>query len=78
MPRRSARPPSARPCDSWPDDEIAAPAKADDVARRLMTVPGIGTLMATAIEALGAAGENVPLGPRLRHLSRPDARTALN
>lgn len=34
------------------DREIAARAKVDDVARRLMTVPGIGPLIATAIEAL--------------------------
>ncbi len=34
------------------DREIAARAKSDDVARRLMTVPGIGPLIATAIEAL--------------------------
>lgn len=34
------------------DREIAARAKADEVARRLMTVPGIGPLIATAIEAL--------------------------
>lgn len=34
------------------DKEIAARAKADEVARRLMTVPGIGPLIATAIEAL--------------------------
>lgn len=34
------------------DAEITARAKADDVARRLMTVPGIGPLVATAIEAL--------------------------
>lgn len=34
------------------DAEIAARAKTDDVARRLMTVPGIGPLIATAIEAL--------------------------
>jgi len=34
------------------DAEIAARAEADDVARRLMTVPGIGPLIATAIEAL--------------------------
>lgn len=34
------------------DAEIAARAKSDDAARRLMTVPGIGPLVATAIEAL--------------------------
>jgi transposase len=34
------------------DREIATRAKADEAARRLMTVPGIGPLIATAIEAL--------------------------
>jgi transposase len=34
------------------DREIASRARSDDVARRLMTVPGIGPLIATAIEAL--------------------------
>jgi transposase len=37
------------------DRDIAARAKADDVARRLMTVPGIGPLIATALEALAPA-----------------------
>lgn len=35
------------------DAEIARRAKADEVTRRLMTVPGIGPLIATAVEALG-------------------------
>ncbi len=39
------------------DREIAARAKADDLARRLMTVPGIGPVIATAIEALAPAPE---------------------
>jgi transposase len=39
------------------DREIAARAKSDDVARRLMTVPGIGPLIATAIEALAPPPE---------------------
>ena len=39
------------------DAEIAARAKADDVARRLMTVPGIGPLIATAIDALAPPAE---------------------
>jgi transposase len=34
------------------DKRIAARAKSDDVARRLMTIPGSGPIIATAIEAL--------------------------
>ena len=34
------------------DGEIARRAKADPVARRLMTIPGIGRIAATAITAL--------------------------
>jgi transposase len=44
------------------DREIAARAKADDVARRLMTVPGIGPLIATAIEALAPPPETFRSG----------------
>jgi transposase len=44
------------------DREIAERAKADDVARRLMTVPGIGPLIATAIEALAPPLETFRCG----------------
>jgi transposase len=44
------------------DREIAARAKADDLARRLMTVPGIGPLIATALEALAPAPESFRSG----------------
>jgi transposase len=44
------------------DREIATRAKADDVARRLMTVPGIGPLIATAIEALAPPSETFQSG----------------
>jgi transposase len=44
------------------DREIAARAKSDDVARRLMTVPGIGPLIASAIEALAPPPETVRSG----------------
>ena len=44
------------------DREIAARAKADDLARRLMTVPGIGPMIATAIEALAPAPETFRSG----------------
>ena len=39
------------------DGEITRRAKANDVARRLMTVPGIGPLIATAIAALAPPPE---------------------
>ena len=44
------------------DAEIAARAKTDEVARRLMTVPGIGPLIATAIEALAPPAETFRSG----------------
>jgi transposase len=44
------------------DAEIAARAKADDVTRSLMTVPGIGPLIATAIEALAPPPETFRSG----------------
>jgi transposase len=44
------------------DREIAERAKADDTARRLMTVPGIGPLIATAIEALAPPSETFRSG----------------
>ena len=44
------------------DAEIAARAKADDTARRLMSVPGIGPLIATAIEALAPCVETFRSG----------------
>ena len=44
------------------DAEIATRAKADDTARRLMSVPGIGPLIATAIEALAPPVETFRSG----------------
>jgi transposase len=44
------------------DREIAARAKSDHVAQRLMTVPGIGPLIATAIEALAPPPETFRSG----------------
>jgi len=44
------------------DKEIAARAREDEVARRLMTVPGIGPLIATAIEALAPPVETFRSG----------------
>jgi transposase len=44
------------------DTEIAARAKRDDVAKRLMTVPGIGPVIATALEALAPPPETFKSG----------------
>src|SRR3954471_24515527 len=44
------------------DTEIAARAKADETARRLMSVPGIGPPIATAIEALAPPTETFRSG----------------
>lgn len=44
------------------DREIAARAKADDTAHRLMTVPGIGPLIATALEAMAPPPETFRTG----------------
>ncbi|ACL63257.1 IS110 family transposase [Methylobacterium nodulans] len=44
------------------DKAVAARAKADAAARRLMTVPGIGPLIATAIEALAPPAETFRSG----------------
>ena len=52
--------------------ETAARAKAEDVARRLLTVPGIGPLIAIAIEAL-APHPDVSVGTGLRRVGGPHA-----
>ncbi len=44
------------------DDDIARRAKADPVAQRLMTIPGIGRIAATAITALVPAPEGFRAG----------------
>src|ERR687884_1653201 len=44
------------------DAEIAARAKNDEVSRRLMTVPGVGPLIATALEALAPPPETFSSG----------------
>jgi transposase len=44
------------------DGEIARRAKTDPVARRLMTVPGVGPVLATAVTALVAAPEGFRAG----------------
>jgi len=44
------------------DDEFAARAKTDEVARRLATIPGIGVLNATALAAAIGEGETFARG----------------
>lgn len=44
------------------DKEIARRAKEDDVAQRLMTIPGIGPITATAIAALAPSAESFSKG----------------
>jgi transposase len=44
------------------DAEIAARAKKDAVAKRLMTIPGIGPVIATALEALAPPAETFRSG----------------
>ena len=44
------------------DREIAERARRDDTARRLMTIPGIGPMIATALEALSPAAESFACG----------------
>jgi len=44
------------------DQEIAQRAKRDDVAKRLMTIPGIGPVIATALEALAPPAETFVRG----------------
>ena len=60
------------------DTEIARRASEDEVARRLMTIPGIGPITATAIVALAPPAETFAQGPRLRRLARPHAAPALD
>ncbi len=45
--------------------EIAGGRKDDPVARRLMTIPGIGPITATAIVALAPAAETFEAGETL-------------
>jgi transposase len=59
------------------DHEIAARAKADPVAKRLMTIPGVGPVVATALVALAPTGIDLPARPRLRRLARAHAEAAL-
>lgn len=63
------------------DREIMRRAKADEAARRLMTIPGIGPVTATALLALAPAAatfrsRDIQKRTRLRRLARPDAGAA--
>jgi transposase len=44
------------------DGEINRRSKADPTARRLMTIPGVGPIVSTAITALVPAAQNFPAG----------------
>ncbi|UIJ91876.1 transposase [Sinorhizobium meliloti] len=44
------------------DAEISARAKSDETAHRLMSVPVVGPLIATALEALAPSAETFPSG----------------
>ena len=60
------------------DVEIERRAKENEVARRLMTVPGIGPLIATALAVLAPPPETFRARARLRGLAGPHAATALD
>ena len=60
------------------DREIARRAKADETARRLMTIPGIGPITATALLALAPPAADLQARTRLRRLARTDAAAALD
>lgn len=73
LPAAAARPCGRRRRGSFPrtrsaipvgriDKEIARRAREDEVARRLMTIPGIGPIAATAIAALAPAMESFKRG----------------
>jgi transposase len=60
------------------DKEIARRAREDEVSRRLMTVPGIGPISATAIAALAPPVRDLCQGPRLRRLARSHAPSKID
>src|SRR4051812_3427498 len=59
------------------DREIARHTKENAVARRLMTIPGIGAVTAAALTALAPPAETVPARPRLCRLAWADPGPAL-
>lgn len=60
------------------DDEIAAMAEADERARRLMTIPGVGSLNASALVAtvqdIGASRHDMMPIPQFLHFHNPAIR----
>jgi transposase len=54
------------------DDKLIETVKADEKARRLMTIPGVGPVIATAVVATVVLCERT----RVRRLSRPRAASA--
>src|SRR3979409_1288901 len=56
-------------------DEIETLAKSDDSCRRVMTVPGIGPIISSAMVAAIGSGAAFAKGPRLFGLARPRAET---
>jgi transposase len=58
------------------EKELRERARADETARRLMTIPGIGVICATAMEALAPPPESLK-GTRFRGLAGPDAEAEL-
>ena len=60
------------------DKELAASVKADETARRLMTIPGVGPVTASAITATIQDIERLRQRARVRRLPRPDAAPELD
>jgi hypothetical protein len=60
------------------DKRIAARAKADEIARRLMTVPGIGPIDRHCHRSPRTTRGDVPVRTRFRRLDRFDTPPALN
>src|SRR3546814_10811667 len=57
------------------DKEIARRAREDEVARRLMTIPGIGPIAATAIAALAPAAQTFKRRSEERGVGKESVRT---
>ena len=60
------------------DKEIARRAREDEVSRRLMTIPGIGPISATAIAALAPPVETFAKGRDFAALARSHARSKID
>lgn len=60
------------------DKEIVRRAREDEVSRRLMTVPGIGPISATAIAGPSTAGRDLRQEPRLCRLAGPQAPSKID